>query len=270
MNKVIHRDVPVLLRGETLNVRTALRFGGGPTLLYLHGLGSTSDDLLIGERAGLLGGLDLVAPDFPGHGGSDYPRTEGVTIDDLVTIVRQLSETLVLGRVHLMGHSMGGLTGLMFAASHPEMVTSFINLEGNLAPEDCGVYSRATLDGAFLGAEEAFFSRLAADMARSGKPGFGEMSSRLRGNVNTPRAWYHYCASIVDCSDNLPLLEIFRKLPVPRVFIHGDGNADLSYLPALARARIPVKAIADSDHFPAYSNPTELYAFVEDYVASPL
>lgn len=38
---------------------------------------------------------------------------------------------------HLVGHSMGGLTALMLAHEEPERVLSFVDIEGNVAPEDC-------------------------------------------------------------------------------------------------------------------------------------
>lgn len=40
-------------------------------------------------------------------------------------------------RFHLIGHSMGGLTALMLAQRCPERVLSFVDIEGNIAPEDC-------------------------------------------------------------------------------------------------------------------------------------
>jgi pimeloyl-ACP methyl ester carboxylesterase len=42
-----------------------------------------------------------------------------------------------IGRFHLVGHSMGGLTALMLAHQEPERVLSFVDIEGNVAPEDC-------------------------------------------------------------------------------------------------------------------------------------
>jgi pimeloyl-ACP methyl ester carboxylesterase len=38
---------------------------------------------------------------------------------------------------HLIGHSMGGLTALMLADRDPTAVASLVNIEGNVAPEDC-------------------------------------------------------------------------------------------------------------------------------------
>ena len=42
-----------------------------------------------------------------------------------------------IDRFHLIGHSMGGLTALILGDEHPGRVSSFINIEGNVSPEDC-------------------------------------------------------------------------------------------------------------------------------------
>jgi pimeloyl-ACP methyl ester carboxylesterase len=42
-----------------------------------------------------------------------------------------------IGRFHLVGHSMGGLTALLLAHTEPGRVLSLVDIEGNLAPEDC-------------------------------------------------------------------------------------------------------------------------------------
>jgi pimeloyl-ACP methyl ester carboxylesterase len=42
-----------------------------------------------------------------------------------------------IDRFHLVGHSMGGMTDLLSAHAKPGRVLSFIDIEGNVAPEDC-------------------------------------------------------------------------------------------------------------------------------------
>jgi pimeloyl-ACP methyl ester carboxylesterase len=44
---------------------------------------------------------------------------------------------LGIERFHLVGHSMGGLTALLLASQEPSPVLSFIDIEGNVAPQPC-------------------------------------------------------------------------------------------------------------------------------------
>ncbi len=44
---------------------------------------------------------------------------------------------LGVDRFHVVGHSMGGLTALLLADRDPARVVSFVDIEGNVAPEDC-------------------------------------------------------------------------------------------------------------------------------------
>jgi hypothetical protein len=55
---------------------------------------------------------------------------------------------------------------------------------------------------------------------------------------------------------------------IPQVFIYGQENNSLSYIPELLKNSMNVKEISNSNHFVFYDNPKELYdtigAFVSD------
>jgi pimeloyl-ACP methyl ester carboxylesterase len=60
-----------------------------------------------------------------------------VSIPLLVETAWAVLRELEIERFHLVGHSMGGLTALLLAGEESSPVLSFIDIEGNLAPEDC-------------------------------------------------------------------------------------------------------------------------------------
>ena len=64
---------------------------------------------------------------------------------------------------------------------------------------------------------------------------------------------------MVDLSDNGDLLTRFTSLPLPRVFMYGEQNAGLSYLPTLQKAGVELAEIAFSGHWPMYSNPVAMW-----------
>lgn len=96
------------------------------TLVFLHGLGNsgkTWDEVTIG----LPDDINLVIVDLLGFGDSPQP---GWAVYDSRTQARSLAKTLiangVLGKVVLVGHSMGGLVAVEFAKRFPAFVDSLV------------------------------------------------------------------------------------------------------------------------------------------------
>ena len=93
--------------------------GAGDPLVLVHGIGASKDHWpALAERIG--GRLRIVAPDLPGYGESTHDADTSLT--GLAEAVRELAETLGLGRFHLAGSSMGGRVAAELAAAHPEAV----------------------------------------------------------------------------------------------------------------------------------------------------
>ncbi|GGB36864.1 putative 2-succinyl-6-hydroxy-2,4-cyclohexadiene-1-carboxylate synthase [Lentibacillus populi] len=97
--------------------------GQGPPVVLLHGFTGSSAtwntvvDTWYKE-------FRFIRIDLPGHGKTrtQTPRTMQTCCDDLM----QLLTYLEFDKVHLLGYSMGGRTGLSFAMMYPEMVASLI------------------------------------------------------------------------------------------------------------------------------------------------
>jgi pimeloyl-ACP methyl ester carboxylesterase len=165
----------------------------------------------------------------------------------------------------MVGHSLGGLVGLLLACKHKGLLTAFVNVEGNLVAEDC-FFSREVMTLPFLGHEKDYFERFSNKLRQSKKPGFGRYAQRLRTNIRSTRAWYDYCKSLVACSDREPLLDWFLQLGLPRMFVCGAENA-LPYLHLLPQGGIEVAQIQKSSHFPHHSNPRQFYSVVAQFLA---
>lgn len=102
-----------------------LDFGGdGPPVLLLHGLAGyagewTQTASWLTERA------RVVAYDARGHGGSErFPADVSRTaqVEDAVCVIGALE----LGRVVVIGQSLGGQTALLLAADRPDLVRGLI------------------------------------------------------------------------------------------------------------------------------------------------
>jgi len=92
--------------------------GRGPAVLLLHGLGGFAESWR--HNIGALGRHATVyAIDLPGFGGSGKPRAPyGLAF--FAQALRRFVEATGLGRVTLVGHSLGGAVAVAYAATHPE------------------------------------------------------------------------------------------------------------------------------------------------------
>ena len=266
MSALQQRTITIEHRHRAFDIAYSIRPGESSAMLYLHGLGCTKRDFEGALPFEQLNDHTLVAFDFPGCGDSTpYYNEIALGIDDLVAITHRLVTALDLDDVTVIGQSLGGLTALQFVLTHPERVGRFVNVEGNLAPEDCDIQSRDVFRHRFLGDEETFFEMVEGRLTDPTKPGFEDFAAGLRRNIGN-RTYFDYSRSIVDYSDGFPLLEQFIGLPVPRMYIHGSANAHLGHLPRLTEAGVPVVSVPESDHFPALTNPEFYYGAISDFI----
>ncbi|MDH3389745.1 MAG: alpha/beta hydrolase [Gammaproteobacteria bacterium] len=96
--------------------------GQGPALYLVHGIGArkTTWDALI---AGLSDRFTCISYDLRGHGGSPMPPTP-YSLDDLVDDLEALRAKLGHEKIHVAGHSLGGMIGPAYACAYPERCLS--------------------------------------------------------------------------------------------------------------------------------------------------
>lgn len=250
--------------GVALQLFCLRRKGEGTPLVCLHGFGSTKEDYCDLALRPDFDGRDLVLLDTPGCGQSEISDPDTLSIPFLVKVVLAVCDQLGLRRFHLLGHSMGGLTGLMLAHQHRNRVLGFINIEGNVAPEDCFL-SRQIMDHP-ADTPEAFLDGFVERVKMRQEYSIALYAHALRSKVR-PSTVAPIFSSMVDLSDNMPLFGIFADLGCPRVFIYGEQNRQLSYLGDLPAIGVDVVEIPHSGHFPMYSNPPVLWAAIAEFLA---
>jgi len=148
------------------------REGTGDTILYLHGLGTSKEDFKTTLGYESFNDYNIVSFDFPGCGKSNYNLEIALDIDDLVIITNKVIKKLGLESFHLIGHSMGGLTGLLYTRRYPERIKSFINVEGNLDLIDCRVFSKYVNEYPSEKTEEIFFKDFKNQISPNPNPEF--------------------------------------------------------------------------------------------------
>ncbi|KPM51290.1 alpha/beta hydrolase [Frankia sp. R43] len=94
---------------------------GAPTLVFVHGFCVNSDSWVFQHRA-LRDLGPMVFYDQRAHGRSGPSEAGNCTIDQLAADLHQvLTERVPTGPIVLIGHSMGGMTIMALAGTHPEL-----------------------------------------------------------------------------------------------------------------------------------------------------
>jgi pimeloyl-ACP methyl ester carboxylesterase len=105
--------------------------GGSPgatPVLALHGWLDNAASFV--PLAAQLRGVDLVCPDFPGHGRSAHlPPGADYSFAAAVHSVLDIADALGWDRFTLLGHSMGAGIGSLVAAACPERIARFVAIE---------------------------------------------------------------------------------------------------------------------------------------------
>ncbi|HEV2346959.1 MAG TPA: alpha/beta hydrolase [Actinocrinis sp.] len=148
-----------------------------PTLLFTHGF-CLPQDCWHHQRAEFSGEYRMVFWDQRGHGRSDRlrPDTElsvEVTGEDLYAVIEATCPT---GPIILIGHSMGGMTMMALAETHPELFGDRI----------VGVALMSTSAGEISGLEFGL-PRLAAKLFHRTAPGMFDLLTKQRALVERGR-----------------------------------------------------------------------------------
>jgi pimeloyl-ACP methyl ester carboxylesterase len=96
--------------------------GQGPALLLVHGLAGQLCHFTYGIVDQLATEYRVVAVDRPGSGYSVRTPAASAALGAQADTLAALIETLKLGRVVVVGHSLGGAVALALAQRHPERV----------------------------------------------------------------------------------------------------------------------------------------------------
>lgn len=262
--EVTYERLSMRVDGVDLGVALSRRGGDRAPIVFLHGFGSTKEDYVDIAYDPGFAGRPFLAYDAPGCGETVCADVSKVSIPFLVKTARAMLAEVGIERFHLVGHSMGGLTALLLAHEEPDRVLSFVDIEGNLAPEDCFL-SRQVVTHPSADAER-FFEDFIERTRRSPFFSSALYAANLRHKVR-PGAVHGIFESMVDLSDHGDLMSSFLALPFPRMFMYGEQNSSLSYLPALAAAGVELAEIPKSGHFPMYSNPVAMWQRIAEFQA---
>ena len=72
----------------------------------------------------------ILAPDLRGHGDSDWTKGGSYALTEYVYDLSRLVRSTAAHKVTIVGHSMGGMVGLIYAGTFPDEVSALVVLDG--------------------------------------------------------------------------------------------------------------------------------------------
>lgn len=259
------KAIDLVYKGKAFSIEYFFREGHKETILFIHGLGGAKENYLESCKSDSLAEHTLICFDNPGTGNSTYFDDFLLDIDDLTSITALFIEQLKIPGFILCGTSMGGLTTLLYLkrGGHAK-VKAYINIEGNLLPEDC-MFSSKVVTYDYDTFKNQIFPNTIVEMKKNGNTGYHIIANNLQLNTNI-KSYYNYSFQTVEYSSTGELLKQYLEMDIPRVFIYGQENSSLSYIPKLLQNGMTVKEIPSSNHFVFYDNPKDLYDAIGDFI----
>jgi len=242
--------VAIEVEGRTYNISVCYRAASKDLMLFLHGLGCSKDSFKDVWDHKDFKGCSLLTFDLIGFGHSAKPRDFGYTMEDHAAACNALIRHFPENRYHIVAHSMGGAIGLLLADHIRDSLVSFVNVEGNLIGEDCGLISRRTIGVSYEIFEKKMFPQYEKQFQ-------GNASLPLALDMASPLAFYKSSESLVAWSESGRLLEKFKGLECKKAYFFGELSTGIMVVSMLDD--IEKRRISDSGHFLMNENPDEFY-----------
>lgn len=245
------------------------RSGRGPAVLFLHGF-PLDHTMWDGARQALDASYDCVAPDLRGFGLSRADVGSVLTMEAHAHDAARVVGRLGLGRVHVVGLSMGGYVALALAELHPELLRS-LTLVDSRAGDD-GDEGRARRDAAADRLLEHGRGAFAREMlAKLVAPG---ASREVRAALLTTMEATPYetiAAALMGMKARPDRTHVLRSLGAP--FLAVCGEQDAITPPPMSRAMAEVHpsgevaVLPGAGHMSPMERPAEFAAILARFLA---
>ena len=246
------------LNGKEFTLSYSLFNGKDWPIVFIPGLGASKE---VYEKAahylqasGLMNKLLFL--DSPGFGESIAPNDFDYALDAQAELIAKLLKELDLGRCHIVGHSQGGVIGILLAEKFPKVVYSLVDLEGNLYKADGLTSTRVAAAKNY----EKEIKAVVEEYSRNQSPG-RRAYAQMIGNAD-PESYYKSAVALKEASagnDLLKRLDAIKKTLVGRVSYFVGEKTPVPAYNKIWDSEIDVVKIWGGGHFMMIDNPKEFY-----------
>jgi pimeloyl-ACP methyl ester carboxylesterase len=233
--------------------------GHGETVVLLHGFGASADSWNRFAKP-LTKRYHVIAPDLPGWGASARIEAASYGYPAQLERLHQFLSQLKLGRVHLVGHSMGGFIASAYAARYPDEVITLglIAPHGMAEPEPSELaHDVAKGDNWLIASSYQEFDRLLNNVFAR-RPYAPKLVVRYLADHAVRNSAKSRLIFEEMQTNNPPLADLLPAVTTPTLIVWGDQDRVLHVSCAdLFRKGIKsseVKIIPGSGHMPLVEN----------------
>jgi len=256
------RKFEIEYRGKRQRISSRVSGPNEELVIFIHGLGCTKEAFdVIWDLQGL-DGFTLLTADLIGFGDSSRPTDFSYSMEGQAEVLAELLSGFQFERLHIVAHSMGGAIGLILAQLESKRLASFMNIEGNLIAEDCGMVSQSVVVASFDEFRERVFDEIVESMRTSENEG-----TRMWAHWSEKAdlwGFYKSSLSLVEWSGSGKLLSRFEGLDVKKVYVYGEKNSGMKVLEELEG--IDQICIRGSGHFVMQDNTLEFCTSLERFL----
>jgi pimeloyl-ACP methyl ester carboxylesterase len=243
---------------QDIHLSAKLRLINESLIIFMHGFGCAKECFDAAFSADGLKNFSICTFDFPGHGNSSRASASTYSLQFYADIVNMLIDLISPTKVSMVCHSMGGAVGLI-ATQGRRNLDVFVNVEGNLVAEDCGIVSRGIARQSHRAFTRQGFKKFLDGLRASDRD--GDQAWAPWYAQADPAALHESARSLVEWSDTGKLLDLFEGLK-DKSYVYGTSDSK-SYLLQHLNG-ISSYAIPESGHFVMLDNPRAFYSLLPE------
>jgi pimeloyl-ACP methyl ester carboxylesterase len=231
-------ETTIQIAGKNIFYRV---YGNGKPVMLVHGFGETGD-VWKNQVAFLKDSFQLIVPDLPGSGQSEM--IEDMSMEGMAEILKQIINNEKIGKLSMIGHSMGGYITLAFAKKYADHLnafglfhsTAYADSEEKKSTRRKGIeFMRKNGTAEFLKTTTPnLFSPLTLDK----RPQLIDEFLRSLNNFSVP-AFVSYYEAMMQRPDNTELL---KTTTLPVLFVLGEYDNAVPLQDSLRLVHLPEKS----------------------------